>query len=489
MAMVPPLQFDNWQWLSLTLASPVVVWGAWPFHRATWINLRHGAATMDTLISVGVGAAYLWSLWALFFGDAGMPGMTMSFTLLPTQQSGSSEIYLEVASAVTVFILAGRYFEAKAKVRSSAAPEALLSMGAKDVAVLRDGPDGPFEQRVPISTLLVGEKFVARPGEKIATDGVVVDGHSAVDASMLTGEPVPVDVGPASEVVGATVNTSGRLIIEATRVGADTSLRRWPGWSRTPRTARRTSNAWRIVCRGSSCRSSLVLSVVVLIGWLATGHSAEAAFTAAVAVLIIACPCALGLATPTALLVGTGRGAQLGILIRGPQILESTREVDTIVLDKTGTVTKGEMSVVDSVPAPGVDAAELLRLAGALEFASEHPIAAAIARAAGADADSDTGALPDVEGFVNYEGLGVSGVVDGHAVVAGRRKWLADEWSMHLDDATGRRRRLCGAGRPDSSLRRLGWASARCSGRGRHGQTDVCPGDPLLRGLGLTRCC
>ena len=436
MAMVPPLQFDNWQWLSLTLASPVVVWGAWPFHRATWINLRHGAATMDTLISVGVGAAYLWSLWALFFGDAGMPGMTMSFTLLPTQQSGSSEIYLEVASAVTVFILAGRYFEAKAKVRSSAALEALLSMGAKDVAVLRDGPDGPFEQRVPISTLLVGEKFVARPGEKIATDGVVVDGYSAVDASMLTGEPVPVDVGPASEVVGATVNTSGRLIIEATRVGADTQLAQMArlvedaqnGKADVQRLADRVSGIFVPIV--------LVLSVVVLIGWLATGHSAEAAFTAAVAVLIIACPCALGLATPTALLVGTGRGAQLGILIRGPQILESTREVDTIVLDKTGTVTKGEMSVVDSVPAPGVDAAELLRLAGALEFASEHPIAAAIARAAGADADSDTVALPDVEGFVNYEGLGVSGVVDGHAVVVGRRKWLADEWSMHLDDAT-----------------------------------------------------
>ncbi|MGA9146162.1 MAG: HAD-IC family P-type ATPase, partial [Candidatus Nanopelagicales bacterium] len=301
MAMIPPLQFDYWQWLSLTLASPVVVWGAWPFHRATWINLRHGAATMDTLISVGVGAAYLWSLWALFFGGAGMPGMTMHFTLLPSQESGSSEIYLEVASAVTVFILAGRYFEAKAKVRSSAALEALLSMGAKDVAVLRDGPDGSFEQRVPISSLLVGEKFVVRPGEKIATDGVVLDGFSAIDASMLTGEPVPVDVGPASVVVGATVNTSGRLVVEATRVGADTQLAQMArlvedaqnGKADVQRLADRVSGIFVPIV--------LVLSVVVLVGWLATGHSAEAASTAAVAVLIIACPCALGLATPTAL--------------------------------------------------------------------------------------------------------------------------------------------------------------------------------------------
>ena len=436
MAMIPPLQFDYWQWLSLTLASPVVVWGAWPFHRATWINLRHGAATMDTLISVGVGAAYLWSLWALFFGGAGMPGMTMHFTLLPSQESGSSEIYLEVASAVTVFILAGRYFEAKAKVRSSAALEALLSMGAKDVAVLRDGPDGSFEQRVPISSLLVGEKFVVRPGEKIATDGVVLDGFSAIDASMLTGEPVPVDVGPASDVVGATVNTSGRLVVEATRVGADTQLAQMArlvedaqnGKADVQRLADRVSGIFVPIV--------LVLSVVVLVGWLATGHSAEAAFTAAVAVLIIACPCALGLATPTALLVGTGRGAQLGILIRGPQILESTRQVDTIVLDKTGTVTSGEMSVVEALPGPGVDRGELLQLAGALEFASEHPIAAAVARAASAQADAEAIGLPEVEGFVNYEGLGVSGVVDGHAVVVGRRSWLADEWSMHLDAQT-----------------------------------------------------
>lgn len=432
MAMVPMLQIEYWQWLSLTLASPVVVWGAWPFHRATWINLRHGAATMDTLISVGVGAAYLWSLWALFFGGAGMPGMTMHFTLLPSQQSGTDEIYLEVASAVTVLILTGRYFEAKAKIRSSAALEALLSMGAKDVAVIRDGPDGPFEQRVPISTLLVGERFVVRPGEKIATDGVVVDGRSAVDASMLTGEPVPVDVGPDSNVVGATVNTSGRLVIEATRVGADTQLAQMArlvedaqnGKADVQRLADRVSGIFVPVV--------LVLSVIVLIAWLATGHSPEAAFSAAVAVLIIACPCALGLATPTALLVGTGRGAQLGILIRGPQILESTRQVDTIVLDKTGTVTRGQMELVGAVASASTSREELLRLAGALEFASEHPIAAAIARSA-ADA---AGPLPVVEGFVNYEGLGVSGVVDGRAVVVGRQAWLADEWAMPLDDST-----------------------------------------------------
>ena len=432
MAMVPVLQFDNWQWLSLTLASPVVVWGAWPFHRATWINLRHGAATMDTLISVGVGAAYIWSLWALFFGGAGMPGMTMHFTLLPSQQSGTDEIYLEVASAVTVLILTGRYFEAKAKIRSSAALEALLSMGAKDVAVLRDGPDGPVEQRVPIATLLVGERFVVRPGEKIATDGVVVEGRSAVDASMLTGEPVPVDVGPDSNVVGATVNTSGRLVVEATRVGADTQLAQMArlvedaqnGKADVQRLADRVSGIFVPIV--------LVLSVLVLIAWLATGNSPEAAFTAAVAVLIIACPCALGLATPTALLVGTGRGAQLGILIRGPQILESTRQVNTIVLDKTGTVTQGKMQLVDAVGSADTTRTELLRLAGALEFASEHPIAAAIARTAA----DQVGPLPEVEGFVNYEGLGVSGVIEGRAVVVGRRKWLADEWAMPLDAST-----------------------------------------------------
>ncbi len=432
MAMVPVLQFDNWQWLSLTLASPVVVWGAWPFHRATWINLRHGAATMDTLISVGVGAAYIWSLWALFFGGAGMPGMTMHFTLLPSQQSGTDEIYLEVASAVTVLILTGRYFEAKAKIRSSAALEALLSMGAKDVAVLRDGPDGPVEQRVPIATLLVGERFVVRPGEKIATDGVVVEGRSAVDASMLTGEPVPVDVGPDSHVVGATVNTSGRLVVEATRVGADTQLAQMArlvedaqnGKADVQRLADRVSGIFVPIV--------LVLSVLVLIAWLATGNSPEAAFTAAVAVLIIACPCALGLAPPTALLVGTGRGAQLGILIRGPQILESTRQVNTIVLDKTGTVTQGKMQLVDAVGSADTTRTELLRLAGALEFASEHPIAAAIARTAA----DQVGPLPEVEGFVNYEGLGVSGVIEGRAVVVGRRKWLADEWAMPLDAST-----------------------------------------------------
>jgi Cu+-exporting ATPase len=427
LAMVPPLQFTNWQWLSLTLASPVVVWGAWPFHVAAWKNARHGVATMDTLISVGVSAAYLWSLWALFFGAAGEPGMTMEFTFLPAQGSGTGEIYLEVAAAVTVFILAGRYLEARAKVRSGAALKALLSMGAKDVAVLRSSPDGQYEQRIAVNELAVGDEFVVRPGEKIATDGEVIDGQSAVDASMLTGEPVPVDVQAGSQVVGATVNTSGRLVVRAERVGGDTQLAQMAKLVSQAQSGK--ADVQRLADRVSAVFVPIVivLSLATLITWLVLGDSVAAAFTASVAVLIIACPCALGLATPTALLVGTGRGAQLGILIRGPQILESTRRVDTIVLDKTGTVTEGRMSLADVVVAAGTDKSELLRLAGALEDASEHPIAAAIA-----DAARSEGPLPDVDGFKNYPGLGVSGVVDEHAVVVGRRDWLADEWSMPL---------------------------------------------------------
>ena len=427
LSMVPPLQFDNWQWLALTLASPVVVWGALPFHRAAWANLRHGAATMDTLISVGVGAAYLWSLWALFVGHAGMTGMRMGFSLFAEAGSGADHIYLEVAAAVTVFILAGRYFEARAKKRSGAALRALLDLGAKDVGVLRDGPDGPVEVRVPLGQLSVGDVFVVRPGEKVATDGTVTEGASAVDASMLTGESVPVEVGPGDAVVGATVNAGGRLVVRATRVGGDTQLAQMArlvedaqnGKAEVQRLADRVSAVFVPVV--------IVLAVLTLAAWLATGHGATAAFTAAVAVLIIACPCALGLATPTALLVGTGRGAQLGILIKGPQVLESTRRVDTIVLDKTGTVTTGRMGVASVHPAGGEDPVRVRSVAGALEDASEHPIARAIAT----EARASVGVLPVAEGFSNHEGRGVSGVVDGHAAVVGRRTWLETEWSLH----------------------------------------------------------
>lgn len=427
MSMVPALQFDNWQWLSLTLASPVVVWGALPFHRAAWANLRHGAATMDTLISVGVGAAYLWSLWALFFTDAGMAGVRMPFELLPSRAGGDeASLYLEVASAVTTFIVAGRYFEARAKRTSGAALRALLDMGAKDVAVLRDGPSGQTEARMPVSQLAVGDLYVVRPGEKIATDGTVVSGTSAVDASMLTGESVPVEVGPGAAVVGATVNAGGRLVVRATRVGSDTQLAQMARLVEDAQNGK--ADVQRLADRVSAVFVPIVigLSLATLAAWLLSGHSPTAAFTAAVAVLIIACPCALGLATPTALLVGTGRGAQLGILIKGPQVLESTRRVDTVVLDKTGTVTTGHMGVVDIHPAAGTSAEEVLALAGALEDASEHPIGRAIAKHA-----SETGLdLAEVESFTGHGGNGVSGVVAGHAVMAGRRSWLAGEWSL-----------------------------------------------------------
>jgi Cu+-exporting ATPase len=430
MAMVPALQFRNWQWLSLTLAAPVVIWGAWPFHRAACANLRHGAATMDTLISIGTLAAFAWSVYALFIGDAGDPGMKMAFDLTPGRGGGQHDIYFEVASAVTVFILAGRYFEARAKRRSGAALRALLELGAKDVGLLGDGR----EVRVPIEQLEVGDRFVARPGEKIATDGVVEEGTSAIDASLLTGESVPVEVGPGDAVVGATVNAGGRLVVRATRVGSDTQLaqmgrlviRAQMGKAPIQRLADRVSAVFVPIV--------IALAVGTLGFWLGAGESASFAFTAAVAVLIIACPCALGLATPTALLVGTGRGAQLGILINGPEILESTRRVDTIVLDKTGTVTTGRMALV-AVHADDTTADdEVLRLAGALEDASEHPIGQAIARAARERLDT----LPAVEGFQNRRGLGVEGLVDGHAVIAGRPQLRAD-WALHvpvpLDDA------------------------------------------------------
>jgi len=429
MAMVRPLQFDNWQWLALTLASPVVVWGAFPFHRAAFANARHGAATMDTLISVGVSAAWGWSLWALFLGGAGMAGTRMSFSLFPSRESATNNIYLEVASMVTVLILSGRYFEAKAKKRSGAALRALLNLGAKDVAVLRDGA----QVRIPTDQLVVGDVFSVRPGEQVATDGVVVEGTSAVDASMLTGESVPVEVGPGDGVVGATVNAGGRLLVRATRVGSDTQL------AQIARMVENAQNGKAQVQRLADRVSGIFVPVVILLsmatlaGWLLTGHSATAAFSAAVAVLIIACPCALGLATPTALLVGTGRGAQLGILIRGPQILESTRRVDTIVLDKTGTVTTGRMSVVAVHAAADQTVVEVQTLAGALEDYSEHPIAKAIADAAMAARAASSATdrpLPAATGFSNHDGRGVSGVVAGHAVLVGRRSWLEHEWSI-----------------------------------------------------------
>ena len=424
LAMVPGTQFRFWQWLSFALAGPVVTWGAWPFHRAAAVNARHRAATMDTLISVGVLAAFAWSMWALFWGGAGEPGMTMRFQLVASGNGARPDLYLEVASGVATLILLGRYFEARAKRRSGAALRALLALGAKDVAVLRGGA----EQRIPIQRLAVGDRFVVRPGEKIATDGVIEDGASAIDASMLTGESVPVEVGPGDAVTGATVNAGGRLVVCATKVGADTALAQIARLVTTAQSGK--APVQRLADRVAAVFVPVVigLSLATLTFWLADGAGATKSFTAAVAVLIIACPCALGLATPTALLVGTGRGAQLGLLIKGPEILESTRRVDTIVLDKTGTVTTGKMTLLDTVAAHGQDRAELLRLAGALEHASEHPIAAAIASAAAA-----AGPLPDVESFANTAGLGVTGVVHGHAVVVGRAQLMSD-WSLIIPD-------------------------------------------------------
>ncbi len=431
MAMVPAWQFTSWQWLSLTLAAPVVVWGAWPFHRAAWTNLRHGTSTMDTLVSMGTLAAFGWSVYALFLGTAGEPGMTHPFELTIQRTSGTGNIYLEAAAGVTTFILAGRYVEARSRRRAGAALRALLDMGAKDVAVLRDGPTGPVEHRIGVDALTVGDRFVVRPGEKLATDGVVTDGTSAVDASMLTGESVPVEVGPGDPVVGATVNAGGRLVVRATRVGSDTQLAQMARLVEDAQNGK--AAAQRLADRVSGIFVPIVIALAIgtLGFWLGTGADATAAFTAAVAVLIIACPCALGLATPTALMVGTGRGAQLGILIKGPEVLEQTRKIDTIVLDKTGTVTTGRMTLTAVVPADGQDPDEVLRLAGALEDASEHPIARAVADAARTATATATAGLPAVEGFANVEGLGVQGVVDGHGVVVGRPQLLADR-SQHL---------------------------------------------------------
>ncbi|MGW1721074.1 heavy metal translocating P-type ATPase [Streptomyces sp. NPDC002156] len=438
MSMIPALQFDNWRWLALTLASPVVIWGGLPFHRAAFTNARHGAATMDTLVSVGTLAAFGWSLWALFWGDAGraaMPGMDgmdgmgvrESFSFTASRAGGTSEIYLEVAAGVVAFILLGRYLEARAKRRSGAALRALMQLGAKDVSVLRGGR----EVRVPVGELAIGDRFVVRPGEKVATDGTVVEGVSAVDASMLTGESVPVDVGAGDAVTGATVNVGGRLVVEATRVGADTQL------ARMARLVEDAQNGKAEVQRLADRISGIFVPVVLLIAvgtfgvWLGVTGETVSAFTAAVAVLIIACPCALGLATPTALMVGTGRGAQLGILIKGPEVLESTRRVDTIVLDKTGTVTTGRMTLQEVYVAEGADEKQVLRLAGALEHASEHPVARAIA----AGAEERVGALPEVASFENVPGRGVRGRVDGHEVAVGR---LVDGLSEPLPEELAR---------------------------------------------------
>ena len=418
LSMIPALQFDNWQWLALALASPVVVWGAYPFHRAAWVNVRHGAATMDTLVSVGVGAAWLWSLWALFIGDAGELGMKMRFSFLPSS-SGHDEVYLEVAAAVTVFILAGHYLEASAKTQSSAALRALMDRQVSHVTARRVGFDGSLnEVRIPLADLHEGDRFVVRPGEKIASDGVVEDGSSSVDESMLTGESVPVEVSEGDTVTGATVNQEGHLVIRATAVGADTQLAQMArlveeaqeGKADVQRLADRIS-AWFVP-------AVIVLALGTLVAWYAAGYVWTDAFTAAVAVLIIACPCALGLATPTALMVGTGRGAQLGILIKGPQVLESTRKVDTIVLDKTGTITTGHMGVESIDPAGGVSVDDLRRVAASLEHASEHPIARAIATLA----EPET-----VTGFTNHAGFGVAGTVDGWTALVGRPGWLIEQ--------------------------------------------------------------
>ncbi|MFE7949247.1 heavy metal translocating P-type ATPase [Streptomyces sp. NPDC057426] len=436
LAMIPALQFDNWQWLSLTLAAPVVAWGGLPFHRAAWTNLRHGAATMDTLVSIGTLAAFGWSLWALFLGDAGMTGMRHGFDLTTGRTDGASTIYLEVAAGVVTFILLGRYLEARAKRKAGSALRALMALGAKDVTVLRWGSPllersrvlgGGTEVRIPVDALRVGEVFVVRPGEKIATDGTVVEGSSAVDASLLTGESVPVDVTAGDPVTGGCLNTSGRLAVRATRVGADTRLARMAKLVEDAQNGK--AEVQRLADRISAVFVPVVLYIALgtLLTWLFVVEDTTGAFTAAVAVLIIACPCALGLATPTALMVGTGRGAQLGILIKGPEVLESTRRVDTVVLDKTGTITTGRMRLRKVYAYEDVDEAELLRLAGALEHASEHPVARAVAAGAAERLGLPVGELPVPTSFENVPGLGVRGTVDGRTLLVGRAALLDAE--------------------------------------------------------------
>ncbi|GGO55349.1 heavy metal translocating P-type ATPase [Streptomyces lasiicapitis] len=444
LAMVPSLQFEYWQWLSLTLAAPVVVWGGLPFHKAALTNARHGAATMDTLVSLGTLAAFGWSVWALFFGTAGEPGMRHGFEFTIARGDSSSALYLEVAAGVVTFILLGRYLEARSKRKAGAALRALLELGAKDVSVL--GPDGA-ETRIPVGRLAVGDRFVVRPGETVATDGTVIEGASAVDVSMLTGESVPADVTVGDAVTGATVNAGGRLVVEATRVGADTQLARMARLVEDAQSGK--AEVQRLADRVAAVFVPVViaLAVATLGFWLGNGVGSAAAFTAAVAVLIIACPCALGLATPTALLVGTGRGAQLGILIKGPEVLESTRRVDTVVLDKTGTVTTGRMALQDVYAADGTDEKELLRLAGALEHASEHPVARAVAAGAARRLGLDAGALPAPVDFANVPGNGVRGTVDGHVVLAGSERLLTDAHITGLDELAAAKKRAEAAGR------------------------------------------
>jgi Cu+-exporting ATPase len=417
LSMVPALQFPAWQWVCLLLATPVVAWGAWPFHRATASNLRHGATTMDTLVSMGVVVAFAWSVWALLFGDAGRIGMTHEFSLVPRPTTGA-DIYLEVAVGVTAFLLLGRWAESRAKRRAGAALRALLELGAAEATVLRDGE----EHRVPVDRLAVGDEFVVRPGGKVATDGVVVRGSSAVDRSMLTGEPVPEEVGEGDEVTGATLNEGGRLVVRATRVGSDTELARMAKLVADAQSGK--AQVQRLADRVSAVFVPVVLGVAVLtlLGWLLAGQPAGFAVTAAVTVLVVACPCALGLATPTALMVGTGRGAQLGLLVKGPEVLESTRRVDTAVLDKTGTVTTGRMDVAEVTAAAGSTREDVLRAAGALEAPSEHPVARAIADAA----REELAELAEVEDFRSRPGLGVTGQLDGQDVLVGRAQLLAE---------------------------------------------------------------
>ncbi|MBE9373342.1 copper-translocating P-type ATPase [Saccharopolyspora sp. HNM0983] len=474
MAMVPAWQVTYWQWVSLVLALPVVVWGGWPFHRSAWTNLRHGTATMDTLVSLGTLAALAWSLYALVFGTAGVLGMTHPFDLTGRHTDGASSIYLEVAAGVTAFLLAGRYFEVRAKRRAGSALRALLELGAKDVAVLRDGG----EIRVPVGELAPGDVFAVRPGEKIATDGIVEEGSSAVDAGMLTGESVPVEVGPGDPVIGATVNAGGRLLVRATKIGSDTQLAQMARLVEEAQAGK--AAVQRLADRISAVFVPLVIALAAgtLLVWLAAGGGVAAAFTAAVAVLIIACPCALGLATPTALLVGTGRGAQLGILIKGPEVLESTRRIDTVVLDKTGTVTTGRMQLQAVRTTGDVDRAEALRIAGALEDASEHPVARAISAAA----REELGELPAVEDFAGEPGLGVRGRVEGRAVLAGRPALLdqplPDDLQRALGDAEAAGRTAVVLARDDAPMALLEVADAV--------KPSSAEAVRDLRGLGLT---
>jgi len=449
MAMIPALQFTYWQWLSLALAAPVIVWGAWPFHKAAWANLKQGAATMDTLISMGTSAAFLWSLYALFLGTAGMPGMTHPFELTISPSDGAATIYLEVGAGVTMFLLAGRYFEKRSKRRAGAALRALLEMGAKEVSVLRGGQ----EQTIPVEDLAVGDEFIVRPGEKIATDGVITSGTSAVDVSMLTGESVPAEVAEGDAVTGATVNAGGRLLVRATRVGGDTQLAQMAKLVEEAQTGKAEVQRLADRISGVFVPIVLVIAVVTLASWLLLGFPVTAGFTAAVAVLVIACPCALGLATPTALLVGTGRGAQMGVLIKGPEVLESTRTVDTVVLDKTGTVTTGKMALVDVVTEHGADRAEVLRMAGAVEDSSEHPIAQAIAKAA----TQETGSLAATSAFENVPGRGVRGIVEGRAVLVGRETLLAEAQMALSPEVAAAKAEAEGQGR---SVVAIGWDGA-----------------------------